>query len=571
MEIFKLFGSVLVKTDEAEKSISKTESKASKLAKALGGGIKTAAKWGAGLVAAAAGAATAVVGALLKMDEATAEYRENQAKLTTAWEASGKTAENAKQAYTGLYKVIGDQDTATEAGQLLAKIAGGTKDIADWTKIAAGVTGTFGDALPINSLIEASNETAKVGKVTGALADALNWAGISEDAFNEKLAAAGTEQERVRLITETLSQTYEGAAAAFEKNNAQMLAAREAQAKLDESLAKLGGAVSDVKTRLTGEFGPAIADIINAFVDFVQGVEGADVALRTALENMVTKVSDVLPSFLDLGVNIILALVDGLVANADMLVETAFSVVTTLLDAILERLPDILQAGMDLLMALADGIMEYLPGFMERLPEIITQMVNFFVDNLPQLIEVGVQLLTAILTGIIQALPDLIKEIPGWIVEIAEAFLDSLPTIYEAGKEILNSLWDGMKEIWSSIFEWVEDKVAWITDKLFFWRSAKAEMGGEDDDGSHASGLPYVPYDGYRAILHKGETVVNAAGSQSMVEDIVNGLAGVMGMGGGRQQPVVVKVYLDKREIAEGIFDPLNDVSRQRGEPLGSY
>ena len=38
-------------------------------------------------------------------------------------------------------------------------------------------------------MIESANETAKVGQVTGSLADALNWVGISEDAFNEKLAA----------------------------------------------------------------------------------------------------------------------------------------------------------------------------------------------------------------------------------------------------------------------------------------------------------------------------------------------------------------------------------------------
>ncbi len=60
------------------------------------------------------------------------------------------------------------------------------QDITKWTNIAAGVYGTFGDALPIEGMIESANETAKVGEVTGSLADALNWVGISEDAFNEK-------------------------------------------------------------------------------------------------------------------------------------------------------------------------------------------------------------------------------------------------------------------------------------------------------------------------------------------------------------------------------------------------
>lgn len=53
MEIFKLMGSILVDSDSAEKSISKTETKANTLGKTLGGGIATAAKFGAALVAGA--------------------------------------------------------------------------------------------------------------------------------------------------------------------------------------------------------------------------------------------------------------------------------------------------------------------------------------------------------------------------------------------------------------------------------------------------------------------------------------------------------------------------------------
>lgn len=68
MEVFKLFGSILVNSDEAEKSIQKTESKAEKMAKTLGNGIKTAAKWGAGLVA----GATAVAGGMVAAAKDTA-------------------------------------------------------------------------------------------------------------------------------------------------------------------------------------------------------------------------------------------------------------------------------------------------------------------------------------------------------------------------------------------------------------------------------------------------------------------------------------------------------------------
>ena len=61
MEIFKLFGSILVDSSKAEDSISKTGEKAEGLGGKLGNGIKTAAKWGVALGA----AAIAVGGAML--------------------------------------------------------------------------------------------------------------------------------------------------------------------------------------------------------------------------------------------------------------------------------------------------------------------------------------------------------------------------------------------------------------------------------------------------------------------------------------------------------------------------
>ena len=57
IEVFKLFGSILVDTDKANKSIGKTEKQTDSLSKKLGRGIKTAGKWAAGLTAAAVGVA----------------------------------------------------------------------------------------------------------------------------------------------------------------------------------------------------------------------------------------------------------------------------------------------------------------------------------------------------------------------------------------------------------------------------------------------------------------------------------------------------------------------------------
>ena len=194
---------------------------------------------------------TAAAAAMVGLVASTKEYRQTQAQLQTAFETAGATAEDAKQTYNDLYRVLGDSGQAGEAAQHLAQLTNNEKDLAQWTDICQGVYATFGASLPIESLTEASNETAKVGTVTGALADALNWAGVSEDAFNEKLAACNTEAEREALIRKTLNGIYSEASAAYEKNNASVLAQNEAQASLDESLASLSATLEPFVAKIT--------------------------------------------------------------------------------------------------------------------------------------------------------------------------------------------------------------------------------------------------------------------------------------------------------------------------------
>lgn len=266
----------------------------------------------AGTALAATGGA--LVGAFLAMDGATEEYRVAQGKLNTAFEAAGMSADAARTSYRNFYAILGDTDTATEASQLLSKLTKNEEDITKWTRIAAGVSGTFGDSLPIEGLIEASNETARVGQVTGVLADAINWAakegetfGVklkantkanedwnkavseaksAEDFFNLALQDCATESERVQLIMDTLSGTYDKAADSFYKANKQLVDSRRNQATLQEITAKLGDASATVKNQLwelagaqedgTIRAGSALdffSDKINTFSSWISGLD----------------------------------------------------------------------------------------------------------------------------------------------------------------------------------------------------------------------------------------------------------------------------------------------------------
>ncbi|RHT70662.1 hypothetical protein DW742_13980 [Butyricicoccus sp. AM28-25] len=199
----------------------------------------------------AAGAAVAgMTAAFIALDGATEEYRVAQGKLNAGFQAAGLSADTARKSYRNFYAILGDTDTATEASQLLANMAKNEEEVTKWTRIAAGVHGTFGDSLPIEGLVESANETARTGKVTGVFADALNWVGIMEDDFNAKLEQTTDVSKRNQLIMDTLSKTYDKAADSFYANNQQVINARRNHATLDEMLAKVGDTSSKVKNQL---------------------------------------------------------------------------------------------------------------------------------------------------------------------------------------------------------------------------------------------------------------------------------------------------------------------------------
>ena len=227
----------------------------------------------------AAGAAVAgMTAAFIALDGATEEYRVAQGKLNAGFQAAGLSADTARKSYRNFYAILGDTDTATEASQLLANMAKNDEEVTKWTRIAAGVHGTFGDSLPIEGLVESANETARTGQITGVFADAINWAtkegekfGVAlkadteankewneavksaasaEDFFNLALKNCSDESARQKLIVDTLSKTYDKAADSYYANNQQVINARRNHATLDEMLAKVGDTSSKVKNQL---------------------------------------------------------------------------------------------------------------------------------------------------------------------------------------------------------------------------------------------------------------------------------------------------------------------------------
>lgn len=523
-EVSKLKNSI----GEAKKVISTFKTEFSKHKKDIVDGWK---KIGEGVEKAAKVITGTVIGigtALIGTSAATAEYREGMAKLTTAFEAAGGTAETAKQTYNDLYRVMGDSDTAVEAANHLAKLTTNQQALSQWTNICQGVYATFGDSLPIEGLTEAANETAKTGSLTGVLADALNWAGVSEDAFQAKLDKCNTVAKREQLIRQTLNNLYRDASARYEENNAQILAQNEANAKLQGALARLGEAVAPVITAFTNFAAQALA-VVAPYVEalaskYIPVLEQALARAGEALAPIAQFIVDNLPMILKVA-GTVLGIAGAIKAlkvalTAYNAVKTVFITITTLATAtqkafavanaaalapILAVIAVIgaLVAGFVLLwrkcegfrafwIALWNGLKQVFAGFVASVRPLINAIVDAFkmAWELIKIVWDRVKPYFEMVWNNIKAVFSVVKDVLGaffrnaWIAikavwDVVAGYFtmvwNTIKGIFSVVKAILTGdfkgAWEGIKGIWNGVAGWFGT----------VWNSIKSIFGAVGD------------------------------------------------------------------------------------------
>ena len=237
-----------------------------------------------GITALIEGGKNAVM-SLYNLAEETREFRQDMATLETAFDEAGFSADTAGDTWKDLYAVFGEDDRAVEAANNISRMAKSEEELNDWVTITTGIWGSYQDALPVESLAEAAGETAKVGKVTGGLADALNWSSeaaemfagymsedvvTAEDAFNEALAKCNTEAERQALINETLLKLYGSAADKYEETASGVMSLNEAQAEYNMTQAELAEKIEPVTVAMKQGITSLMAAAMQLFanVDF---------------------------------------------------------------------------------------------------------------------------------------------------------------------------------------------------------------------------------------------------------------------------------------------------------------
>lgn len=237
---------------------------------------------------AAVAGAKALADGITNITESTKEYRTILGTLEVSSKQAGYTQEQTTEIYKKFQAVLGDTQKAATATANLQALGLSQENLRIIMEQAIGAWATYGDSIPIDSLSESINETVQVGKVTGVFADALNWAGTSEDEFNERLAACADTTERANLVLTQLSeQGLQATGQAWVENNQDIIAANTAQEAMNESMAQLGEALQPAASFLL-EYGSALVDVatmgVNALSSLVEWFDNLFNAQQKAMQ-----------------------------------------------------------------------------------------------------------------------------------------------------------------------------------------------------------------------------------------------------------------------------------------------
>lgn len=562
LNLFDLFAKISLDTSEYDSGVKDVTKSGSGLASTLKKGLASAGKAAAVGIGAITTAAGAAVGGLLALEQSTEEYRIAMGRLNTAFESAGYSADTAQQAYRAFYGILGDTDTATEASQLLASLADSAEDVSVWTDIAAGVAGTFGDSLPIESLIEAANETANVGTVTGVLADALNWVGISEDEFNTKLAECSTESERNQLIMSTLAAQYDSAADSFYRNNEALVASRDSQSQMQTVTANLGAAIGNIKTAVTSSFTPAITEAAAQATEFINNIDPQDVVsaiqgLISAFQTLLPVITGVTAATVAYKAAIAIAGIIDSVKNATQ----GMTIAQAALNAVMNANPFVLVAtliagvGTALLTLYAtneefrSGVQSAWNTITSTISGAVSTIVNFFTVTIPNAVQTAIDWFTSI--------PERMKEI---------------------GENIVEGIWDGI----SGAADWLYDKVSGFLDGIV--DGAKEFLGIHSpstvfaDMGKNmALGLGEGWDSEYNRIRRDIENGMNfgtanvdfaSSGLGMASAGMVNGISSSVRSAGGNGTYTFNLLFPDMTKFASYTFQPMVNYAKANGTPI---
>lgn len=444
-------GSVVIKIKGDDSPFQKVLGK-------IGSAVSTAVK----ASAAAVGAASAGVAALgTACINAYADYEQLVGGVETLFKDSADTIQTyADNAYktAGLSANEYMETVTSFSASLLQSLDGDTE------KAAAAAD------LAITDMADNAN---KMGTAMESIQDA--YQGFAKQNYtmldNLKLGYGGTKEEMQRLLAdaEKISgvkydlSSYADIVEAIHVIQTEMgitgTTAKEASTTIQGSVASMKAAWANLMVGMaddTQDFDLLLSNFIESIGTVadnllprigivIEGmgklVAGLAPEIASALP---TLTNELLPNLVELGVQSISALVQGIQENGDSLAAGALSIVGTLAEGIAELLPMVADTAASLVVSLADGLTESLPDIIPIAIETISTLVENLTENANTIIDAGIQIILALGEGLIAALPQLIETVPQIVINIANVINENAPRLIKTALYLIGQLAIGL-------------------------------------------------------------------------------------------------------------------------------
>jgi len=422
---------------------------------------------------------TAVKDYVSEGSQMAADAAENHMKLTTVMRNMMDATDDEIQSIVELTKAQEQLGVISSAVQVAGAQELGT--YLEKKSSLEAIIPVMNDMIAQQYGVNASQENAvgiamMLGKVMNGQVGALSRYGYTFDEAQAQILKFGTESERAAVLADVVRESVGGMNEALAQTDAGKMTSLNNV--LDNTKISVGAMANEFKAQVMGQMLPSISSLADAFLGVMRGedsVEGMAAAFSGVFSEIVNIIDEQLPQLLELGSQLLTAVVTGLTDNIDVIITGALSIMDALIAAIIDLLPLILEAGGKLLLGFLEGIMAALPslaeaavqmiammatGLTEALPTLIPtivrvmeQIVTVLIQNLPLLLDAALQLIVGLAEGFLDAIPELVKALPAIIQAIVEFVLGAIPQIIEAGIQLLVSLVAALPDIIMAVVE----------------------------------------------------------------------------------------------------------------------
>ena len=547
MELFKILGTVAIDgVDKATSGLSKVGNVAKAAGKAVLAGVGAA--------------GTAMVALTKQALDASGELEQNMGGAeAVSKEHADAMVSKAGEAFSKMGLSASDYlATANKMGALFQGSGFGIDESAtmasDAMQRAADVASIMG--IDVSAAMEAVAGAAK-GNFTmmDNLGVAINDTTLELYAQEKGLGKLKTTQDKVSAAMQMFMEKTEYAAGNYARENETLAGSMTTlKAAWDNWLSGAGDT-------------EALADsVVGAAESIIGAVPSILPNLTNGITSLINKRAPQLPGMIQTILPTLIAAITSLIQNfatilpeiiaiiLPVITETAPGILMTLTTALIDNLPMIVEAGLELILGLADGIAQAYPELIPQIVNLVISIAGMLLQNLDLIISAGISLLLALFEGILIAFIEQSQLLGDWVQaniitpisnaiagliavgrevvsNIKAGISEKISEFTNVGKQVVDNIKSGISNAWSGLTSWFNN----IWDNLFTKKATITVNEAGATASPRASGLDFVPYNNYPALLHEGEAVLTAGEAEQWRK----------GKGGGSGNGITINQYIE--------------------------